>query len=111
VRYRTKSNEETQSLAGPGLSLLSPGPAFVLRRLLRRSHIRARSDGSLRAVNEDLERKPGLLNEDAFGRGWMLIVRAGGADWRNGLTTGNAVAPAFAAFIAAEGHKTRADKP
>jgi hypothetical protein len=57
------------------------------------------------------KRKPGLLNEDAFGRGWMLIVRAAGADWHNGLTTGNAVAPAFAAFIAAEGHKARADKP
>ena len=63
------------------------------------------------AANEDLERKPRLLNEDAFGRGWMLIVRATGEDWHKGLATGDAVAPAFAAWLAAEAYKARVDKP
>ena len=70
---------------------------------------RAAFDGSVLAANEDLERTPRLLNEDAFGRGWMLIVRASGADWHKGVTTGGAVAPAFADWIAAEGYKGRAD--
>jgi glycine cleavage system H protein len=68
---------------------------------------RAAFDGSVLAANEDLERKPGLLNEDALGRGWMLIVRATGEDWHKGLITGDAVAPAFAAWIAAEAYRAR----
>ena len=72
---------------------------------------RAAFDGSVLAANQDLERTPRLLNEDALGRGWMLIVRAAGADWRKNLITGDAVAAAFAAWIAAEAYKARADKP
>jgi glycine cleavage system H protein len=72
---------------------------------------RAAFDGSVLAANEDLERKPRLLNEDAFGRGWMLIVRATGEDWNKGLATGDAVAPAFAAWLAAEAYKASVDKP
>jgi hypothetical protein len=49
--------------------------------------------------------------EDALGRGWMLIVRAAGEDWHKGLITGDAVAPTFAAWIAAEAYRARPDKP
>jgi glycine cleavage system H lipoate-binding protein len=59
------------------------------------------------AANEELERRPRLLNEDAFGQGWMLIVRGADANWRDHLVTGPAVGPAFAAWIAAEAHKGR----
>jgi len=65
-------------------------------------------DGLVVAANEELERRPALLNEDAFGRGWMLIVRPAADSWRDQLTTGAAVGPAFAAWIAAEGYKSRA---
>ena len=30
--------------------------------------------GTIEAVNEELESKPELLNEDPYGEGWVLIV-------------------------------------
>jgi glycine cleavage system H protein len=70
---------------------------------------RAAFGGVVVAANEALERRPKLLNEDAFGGGWMLIVRAADADWRDRLVTGDALGPAFAAWIAAEAYKGRAE--
>jgi glycine cleavage system H protein len=69
---------------------------------------RAAFDGVVVAANADLERKPGLLNEDAFGKGWMLIVRADDPRWQQGLLTGPEIGPAFAAWLAAEAYKDRA---
>ena len=69
---------------------------------------RAAFDGTVVAHNEALIVRPELLNSDAFGEGWMLIVRAAHDAWRVGLVTSSAVAPAFADWIAAEGHKSRA---
>src|SRR5215510_7374830 len=68
---------------------------------------RAAFDGVVVAANDELERRPKLLNEDAFGAGWMLIVRAAKPDWRDQLITGPALAPVFAAWIAAEAYKGR----
>jgi len=68
---------------------------------------RAAFDGMVVSSNEALMARPELLAEDAFGAGWMLIVRAGQPDWRDGLITGPAVGPAFAAWIANEGYKGR----
>jgi glycine cleavage system H protein len=70
---------------------------------------RAAFNGVVVAANAELERNPRLLNEDAFGRGWMLIVRADNPDWREGLLTGAETGPAFAAWLAAESYKGRAD--
>src|SRR5262245_12404140 len=56
---------------------------------------RAAFDGVVVAANEELERAPKLLNEDAFGAGWMLIVRAANPGWRDRLITGSALASAF----------------
>jgi glycine cleavage system H protein len=70
---------------------------------------RAAFDGVVVASNEELVRRPKLLNDDAFGAGWMLIVRAADADWRERLVTGAAVASAFAAWIAAEAYKGRTE--
>jgi hypothetical protein len=39
----------------------------------------------------------------------MLIVRAANDAWRDRLVTGSQVAPAFAAWIAAEAYKGRAE--
>jgi glycine cleavage system H protein len=66
---------------------------------------RAAFNGVVVAANADLERKPGLLCEDAFGKGWMLIVRADDPGWRHGLVTGPEIGPAFAAWLAAEAYK------
>ena len=68
---------------------------------------RAAFDGIVVAHNERLERKPELLNQDAFGDGWMLIVRPARDDWRHGLVSGAAIEPAFEAWIATSAYKDR----
>jgi len=69
---------------------------------------RAAFDGIVVAVNEELIKRPGLLNKDAFGEAWMLVVRANSGTWRDGLVTGAAVEEAFAKWLAAESYKDRA---
>ena len=68
---------------------------------------RAAFDGVVVAHNEDLVRKPELMNHDPFGAGWMLIVRPARDDWRAGLVTGTAIATAFTAWLATEVYKGR----
>ena len=69
---------------------------------------RAAFDGVVLGHNETLMRKTELLNEDAFGAGWMLIVKPTHDDWREGLVTGAAIVPAFAAWLATDAYKNRA---
>ena len=70
---------------------------------------RAAFDGVVVAHNEDVIDRPELIGEDAFGAGWMLVVRPAMADWREGLVTGQAIVPAFAAWLATEAYKDRAN--
>ena len=70
---------------------------------------RAAFAGVVEAHNEALMQKPELLNEDAFGKGWMLIVRPSEENWRAGLVTGTAIAAAFGEWIAAEAYKDRTE--
>lgn len=70
---------------------------------------RAAFDGIVIASNEELIKRPRLLNQDAFGAAWMLIVRAASPNWRDGLATGAGTAPAFAAWIEAESYKDRTE--
>jgi glycine cleavage system H protein len=70
---------------------------------------RAAFDGVVVASNPELERRPKLLNEDAFGTGWMLIVRPVDATWRDRLITGSAIGPAFDAWLASEAYKDRTE--
>jgi hypothetical protein len=48
-----------------------------------------------------------LLTSDAFGAGWMLIVRPERADWQAGLVAGAAIGPAIESWIAAGSYKDR----
>jgi glycine cleavage system H protein len=68
---------------------------------------RAAFDGTVAGVNEELIRRPRLLMQDAWGEGWMLLVRPDADRWHDGLVTGAAVEPAFAAWIASEAFKDR----
>jgi glycine cleavage system H protein len=70
---------------------------------------RAAFDGTVVAHNDALARRPELLTRDAYGDGWMLIVRPARADWSDALVTGAAVAPAFAAWFGTGAYKQRAD--
>ena len=70
-----------------------------LRRVGRRGTDARASTALVVAHNELLERKPGLLNTDPYGEGWMLVVRPSHENWRAGLVTGAAIAPAFEALV------------
>lgn len=60
---------------------------------------RAAFDGIVVAHNELLIKKPELMNADAYGEGWMLIVKPSHEDWRSKLVTGDAIAAAFQAWL------------
>ena len=64
-------------------------------------------NGTVVAANEELERRPKLLNQDPFGEGWMLVVRPSDAHWQANLVTGADVGPAFAAWLASGAYKDR----
>jgi glycine cleavage system H protein len=68
---------------------------------------RAAFAGMVIASNTALEQRPKLLNEDAFGAGWMLIVRPAEANWRDRLATGPSIGTTFGAWLAAETYKDR----
>src|SRR5262245_11195274 len=70
---------------------------------------RAAFDGVVISHNELLVRAPELLNQDAYGRGRMIIMRPVGRSWSEGLVAGTAVGPAFTAWLASGAHKDRTD--
>jgi glycine cleavage system H protein len=57
------------------------------------------SAGEILAVNEELEAHPEFVNEDAFGRGWMVKVKLTGA-----LSAELLDATAYAALVSEESH-------
>jgi glycine cleavage system H protein len=70
---------------------------------------RAAFDGIVVAHNEALMRKPELLNQDAYGEGWMLILRSFEASWADGLVTGAGLQPALEAWFSSEAYKQRTE--
>jgi glycine cleavage system H protein len=70
---------------------------------------RAAFDGIVVAHNELLIEKPELLNTDAFGEGWMLVVRASADDWRNSLITRDQIGAKFEEWLASAAYKDRAE--
>ena len=70
---------------------------------------RSAFDGVVVSHNENLIRTPELLMQDAYGDGWMLIVRPAQENWRKALVTGAAIAPAFEAWLATDSYKSRVE--
>jgi glycine cleavage system H protein len=68
---------------------------------------RAAFNGIVVAQNDRLIDKPELLLEDAFGEGWMLIVRPTHDGWRDGLIAGADVGPAIERWISRGSYKGR----
>jgi glycine cleavage system H protein len=64
-------------------------------------------DGVVVGHNQLLERTPELLNQDPYGRGWMVLVRPKREDWSHGLVSGASIKPAFDAWIAKGSYKDR----
>ena len=55
--------------------------------------------GEILAVNEELEAHPEFVNEDAFGKGWMVKMKLDGP-----LSAGLLDAAAYEALVSAESH-------
>jgi glycine cleavage system H protein len=70
---------------------------------------RAAFDDVVVAHNDVLIDKPEILNQDAYGQGWMLTVRPALPGWRDGLVTGAAIGPAFHAWMATSAYKDRTE--
>jgi glycine cleavage system H protein len=65
--------------------------------------VRAGFDGAVEEVNETLIARPTIANHDCYGEGWMMLVRPLSDNWREGLVTGEAIAPAYQAWMDGEG--------
>ena len=57
------------------------------------------SAGEILAVNEELEAHPEFVNEDAFGKGWMVKIKLSGA-----LAADLLDAAGYAALVSEESH-------
>lgn len=61
-------------LPGVGDTITQNEPFGTLESVKAVSDFVAPVSGTIEAVNEELESKPELLNEDPYGEGWVLIV-------------------------------------
>ena len=58
-------------------------------------------DGEVVEVNDAMIHRPSLANQDCYGAGYMLIARADGDAPVKGLVSGNQIAAAYEAWMAA----------
>jgi glycine cleavage system H protein len=65
-------------LPAPGTRLEAGRPFGTVESVKSVSDLYAPVTGVVVAVNEELARAPELVNQDPYGRGWMLRVRAEG---------------------------------
>jgi glycine cleavage system H protein len=66
--------------------------------------VKSPASGIIEAVNDAVQAKPGLINEDPYGQGWLVRVRPDNWDADSAdLKTGPDALTAFEAKMAAEG--------
>ncbi|RBP01086.1 glycine cleavage system H protein [Roseiarcus fermentans] len=58
-----------------GTMLKAGDPAAVVESVKAASDVFAPVAGEVVAVNSEVEAKPGLINEDALGTGWLFRIR------------------------------------
>jgi glycine cleavage system H protein len=58
-----------------GKALKRGDPAAVVESVKAASDVFAPASGEVIAVNSDVESTPGLINEDALGRGWLFRIK------------------------------------
>ncbi len=47
-------------------------------------------------------KRPAAVNEDCYGAGWLLLVQPDADNWKAELVTGDAIAPAYEAWMEGE---------
>ena len=58
-----------------GKALKRGDPAAVVESVKAASDVFAPASGEVIAVNTEVESTPGLINEDALGRGWLFRIK------------------------------------
>ncbi|HMN52264.1 MAG: glycine cleavage system protein H [Xanthobacteraceae bacterium] len=61
--------------------------------------VRSAFDGTVVAVNESLKARPHIVNNDCYGKGWMVQLRPSAGNWREKLIAGTDVASAYEAWM------------
>jgi glycine cleavage system H protein len=62
-----------------GKMLKAGDPAAVVESVKAASDVFAPASGEVIAVNSEVEARPGLINEDALGLGWLFRIKLSGA--------------------------------
>lgn len=62
-------------LPSPGTTLRQNEPYGTVESVKAVSDLIAAVSGTVEEVNEEVQSKPELLNEDPYGKGWLLIVK------------------------------------
>jgi len=68
-----------------GKKLKQGDPAAVVESVKAASDVFAPVSGEVVAVNSEVEATPGVINEDALGRGWLFRIKLADASELNGL--------------------------
>ena len=78
-----------------GQTLKAGDPAAVVESVKAASDVFSPVSGEVVAVNAEVEATPGLINEDALGRGWLFRIRLADLNEVAGLMDD----AAYAAFL------------
>jgi glycine cleavage system H protein len=75
-----------------GKALRRGDPAAVVESVKAASDVFAPASGDVVAVNSEVESTPGLINEDALGRGWLFRIKLADPSELSGLMDESAYA-------------------
>jgi len=75
-----------------GKALKRGDPAAVVESVKAASDVFAPASGDVIAANSEVESTPGLINEDALGRGWLFRIKLADASELSGLMDESAYA-------------------
>jgi glycine cleavage system H protein len=75
-----------------GKALKRGDPAAVVESVKAASDVFAPASGDVVAVNSEVESTPGLINEDALGRGWLFRIKVADPSELSGLMDESAYA-------------------
>ena len=67
-------------LPSPGTTVTQQEPYGTVESVKAVSDLIAPVSGTVEAMNEDVQSKPEILNEDPYGKGWLLVITPSNLD-------------------------------
>lgn len=67
-------------LPSPGTTVTQKEPYGTVESVKAVSDLIAPVSGTVEAVNEDVQSSPEILNEDPYGKGWLLVITPSNLD-------------------------------